>query len=452
MCKQGDLGDAKAALHSRRRASVGRVKHDCKAAGIDPSERISLACRLGLAGAGVGRSAGALQRSGRARRARTPLVPHIEELVAQALAPRAAVEPRLERPRAVEIARRAPPAGPPPNELVQAALWLHGLVEPPPHLIVVTMADRRRRGAAARRAARRSCRACSAAGSYRRVGVAAEAVRRRDQRGGGAAGVVRRAGADPARAAGGRRRRAQGAHPARRIVRPEVLVTGADGEVTQLFARRARRRQKFTASLRCRRAGATRSRSPARIASARRCWPTFPSTAACRRRPSWCAGQRRRAAQRGRASPTRPQAEAALASLVNADRARAGLAPLELDPRLVAGGARALRGHGDAPLRRPRLAVDGQRRRSPARGAGADAQLIARERRARLFARRGRARPHGEPRPPRQPPQPRGDAGRRRRGAGRSRRAACARSSSPSCSCARPRRCRRAASRRGRPS
>jgi hypothetical protein len=35
MCKQGDLGGAKASVHSVDKGDLGRVKRDCKAAGID---------------------------------------------------------------------------------------------------------------------------------------------------------------------------------------------------------------------------------------------------------------------------------------------------------------------------------------------------------------------------------------------------------------------------------
>ena len=34
-CKQGDLGGAKAAMHSVDSRDLARVKHECKAAGID---------------------------------------------------------------------------------------------------------------------------------------------------------------------------------------------------------------------------------------------------------------------------------------------------------------------------------------------------------------------------------------------------------------------------------
>ena len=35
MCKQGDLGGAKASLHSVDKGELSRVKRDCKASGID---------------------------------------------------------------------------------------------------------------------------------------------------------------------------------------------------------------------------------------------------------------------------------------------------------------------------------------------------------------------------------------------------------------------------------
>jgi uncharacterized protein YkwD len=48
------------------------------------------------------------------------------------------LDARLQR-AATEIARRMPQNGRPSNELVQAAMWLHGLVEPPPHLVALDM-------------------------------------------------------------------------------------------------------------------------------------------------------------------------------------------------------------------------------------------------------------------------------------------------------------------------
>src|SRR6185312_417615 len=78
---------------------------------------------------------------------------------------------RLEK-AAAELARRCPPDGRPSNELVQAALWLHGIVEPPPHLLVVGLTPG---GEAAlfEQLRARLPRALSE-GRFRRVGVAAQ--------------------------------------------------------------------------------------------------------------------------------------------------------------------------------------------------------------------------------------------------------------------------------------
>ncbi|MDB4964889.1 MAG: SCP-like extracellular [Myxococcales bacterium] len=76
------------------------------------------------------------------KRARPSLVESIDELVTKVAKRERRTEPhpdaRLED-AASEIARLAPERGPPPNELVQGALWVHGIVEPPPHLILATM-------------------------------------------------------------------------------------------------------------------------------------------------------------------------------------------------------------------------------------------------------------------------------------------------------------------------
>lgn len=74
--------------------------------------------------------------------ARPSLARRIDELVAKvARAERRSVpaaDARLDA-AATEIARNAPERGPPANEMVQGALWVHGIIEPPPHLVLATM-------------------------------------------------------------------------------------------------------------------------------------------------------------------------------------------------------------------------------------------------------------------------------------------------------------------------
>lgn len=74
--------------------------------------------------------------------ARPPLATRIDELVARMAKKERRVEPRPDvrlDSAATDIVRLVPASAPPANELVQGALWLHGIVEPPPHLILATM-------------------------------------------------------------------------------------------------------------------------------------------------------------------------------------------------------------------------------------------------------------------------------------------------------------------------
>jgi len=68
---------------------------------------------------------------------RAPVCARVEAL-AVSLDRQIMPDPRLAA-AAEDILARMPPGGRPGNELVEAALWLHGLVEPAPHLIVATM-------------------------------------------------------------------------------------------------------------------------------------------------------------------------------------------------------------------------------------------------------------------------------------------------------------------------
>ena len=76
------------------------------------------------------------------RGARSSLVEAIDALVVKTAKRERRTEPhpdaRLDD-AAAEIARLAPERGSPPNEMVQGAIWVHGIVEPPPHMILATM-------------------------------------------------------------------------------------------------------------------------------------------------------------------------------------------------------------------------------------------------------------------------------------------------------------------------
>ena len=78
------------------------------------------------------------RRRRRARRSAT----RIDELVARIAQEERRAEPRPDArldAAATEIVHVAPGDGAPPNELVQGALWVHGIVEPPPQLILTAM-------------------------------------------------------------------------------------------------------------------------------------------------------------------------------------------------------------------------------------------------------------------------------------------------------------------------
>ena len=260
---------------------------------------------------------------------RAPLVGHIEELVRK-LAPegkRPEVDPRLER-ATVEIARRAPKNGPPPNELVEAALWLNGIIEPPPHLIVVSMSDPREESALLDEL-RGQLPKIFSTGNYRRVGAAAELV-------GNQTNIVlalqesfvELQPVPRALPSGGEatlKGKLRGAY-----VRPEVLVTAPGGQVQPLFVAARNDVTQFTATLHCLEVG----RHQVEIVADDKFGPSvlanFPVDCGVPAPSELVAGQRLDDAPAMNAT----QAEAELGRLMNADRARAGLAPLELDPRL----------------------------------------------------------------------------------------------------------------------
>jgi uncharacterized protein YkwD len=73
---------------------------------------------------------------------RAPLATRIDELVARVAKKERRQEPRPDArldAAAGDLARAASESGAPPNELVQGALWVHGIVEPPPQLILTAM-------------------------------------------------------------------------------------------------------------------------------------------------------------------------------------------------------------------------------------------------------------------------------------------------------------------------
>jgi uncharacterized protein YkwD len=261
---------------------------------------------------------------------RAPLVRHIEELALKlagdAHRPPLKVDPRLEA-AAADIARRAPLSGPPPNELVQAALWLHGIVEPPPQLIVVSTlpgADE----APLLDVLRGQLPRILAAGGYRRAAAAAEPVG--DQIQVVVALQESYVELEPvprALPAGGAATVRGKLRPP--YVKPEVLVTAPGGQVTPLFVAARDDITKFQAAVQCLAVG----RHQVEIVADDRFGPTvlanFPVDCGVPA-PSQLVTVRQNDAPVHSAA----EAEAALFRLVQADRAHAGLPPLAADPAL----------------------------------------------------------------------------------------------------------------------
>jgi uncharacterized protein YkwD len=276
---------------------------------------------------------------------RHPLAARVEALVAQV-----AREERREPPRpdarlaeaALAILQRMPPDGRPANELVASALWLHGLVEPPPHLIVATIPDfsptatMGGRGFAAEEEAlvrelRAQLPSALRDGRYRRVGVAL------GPRGADAWIVVALQESaielDPVPRAlpnGGPTPLSGRLLPP--FERPEGFVTGPDGKVSRLSLGTDPRR--LSGTFHC---GPTRGRYQVELTGEDRFGPSVLANF-----PIYCG---REAPTTVEAAPARPEdrppmsaaaAEAEIARLVNADRARAGLPPLTVDANLAA--------------------------------------------------------------------------------------------------------------------
>jgi len=274
---------------------------------------------------------------------RHPLAARVEALVAQV-----AREERREPPRpdprlseaALTILEHLPGDGRPSNELVASALWLHGLVEPPPHLIVATIPDfapstPTRAFAAEEEALVRELRAqlptALRDGRYRRVGVAL------GPRGNDAWVIIalQESGVElepiPRALPNG------GPTPlVGRLVppfeRPEGFVTAPDGKVSRLSLGSDARR--IAGTFHC---GPARGRYQVELTGDDRFGPSVLANF-----PIYCG---REAPTTVEAAPTRAEdrpptsvaaAEAEIARLVNADRARAGLPPLTVDANLAA--------------------------------------------------------------------------------------------------------------------
>ncbi|HEY7956809.1 MAG TPA: CAP domain-containing protein [Polyangia bacterium] len=258
----------------------------------------------------------------------------IEELVVDEArrAHRDPVRPdaRLEA-AAAELARRTPPDGRPPNELVQAALWLHGIVEPPPHLLVVGLTPGQESTLFEQLRARLPH--ALAEGRFRRVGVAAQ------PRGNQVLVVLalqesslELAPVPRALPAGGQAPLVGKLLPP--LARPEAFVTAPDGKVSGLALGGDAHR--FRATFRC---GRERGRYQVELngddrfgAAVAANFPIYCGVPAPAGLPASLTAHPDAAGDFR--DPRRAERE--LDRLVNADRAKAGLAPLTVDERLAA--------------------------------------------------------------------------------------------------------------------
>jgi uncharacterized protein YkwD len=262
--------------------------------------------------------------------ARSRLVARIESLVDEVARARGRepprVEPRLER-AAGEIAAHVPPSGPPPNELVESALWLHGVVEPPPHLVVLSA------GAGGEAAMLDELRAQVArlveSGRFRRVGVAEQP----DGEGTRVVLALQESFLDlepvpralPSGAAASLRGRLLGPYQ-----HPEAFVTAPDGTVARLPL--GGDALCFDGAFRCGRAD---GRYQLELTGEDRFGPSVVANF-----PVYCgvpapSGIRLPPASAHEAPVADAHAaESQIAQRVNADRARAGVAPLAVDAAL----------------------------------------------------------------------------------------------------------------------
>jgi uncharacterized protein YkwD len=261
----------------------------------------------------------------------------------EALVDEVAHAERREPPRPDARLRRAaealalvtPPDGRPSNEQVQAALWSNGIVEPPPHLILAGMSPGGESGLTAELKAQLP-RALST-GRYKRVGAAAPEI---DGPHGKEIMVVIALLESSITVEPIARTMPPGGHASLRgelaapFERPEAFVTAPDGKVARLSLTGDARR--FATIFRC----AGLGRHQVEINGDDRFGATVLANF-----PVYCGaaapvGVPRIAADE-QAPPDAASAEKRLYDLVDADRRKAGLAPLERDDRL----AKIARGH-----------------------------------------------------------------------------------------------------------
>ncbi len=306
---------------------------------------------------------------------RPALEARIEALVAEV-----AGHERREVPRpdarlaraAEDLVRHTAPDGRPPNEQVQAALWLNGIIEPPPHLILANTSPGPDGEQAVLTELRAQLPRALSQGRYRRVGAATQRYGEQVlvlvalQESGIELSPLPRSlpNGGPTSLVGEVRAPFQ---------RPEAFVTGPDGQVTRLALEGDATH--FRGTFRC---GPARGRYQLELAAEDRfgasvlanfpiyCGVPAPSalppvTTAVRAEDKLADG---------------PSAEAAMVRLVNQDRAHTGLPALEVDARLtqIARGHSAdMQAHGFVGHVSPTTGSAADRFRR----AGVDAVLIA---------------------------------------------------------------------------
>ena len=265
-------------------------------------------------------------------RARPPLAARLGDLVRQVAAANGRPSPewdaRLEA-ALTELIRFLPASGPPPNELVQSALHLQGIVEPSPHLVVVSGGAGRDDALLAELQAKLP--SVLEQGRYRRMGVA----------------IFAPSPEAPSRILIGLQETFLALQPVSRqlpragsafldgkllppYAKPELFVTGPDGAVGRVEVA-ALGDGRFRAPFRC---GALDGRYQLEIVGEDRF-----GLAVLANFPIYCGAAAPSRLQAPVEPPARPWADAADAeaqvlALVNEDRARAGLRPLALDPAL----------------------------------------------------------------------------------------------------------------------
>lgn len=266
---------------------------------------------------------------------RAPLAARIAELVARVAKKERRTVPRPD-PRldavATDLVRTASDGASPPNELVQGALWVHGIIEPPPQFVLTAMAPGDEEGLL--RAIAADLPKVLAQGHYARVGVGLQAAKNGDTN------VVVAlqesfvdlepiARAQPLDAKVLLRGRLHDG-----LERPEAFVTSPDGRVVDRVLLGSDP-VRFGGTFRC---GPAKGRYQVELAGDGRFgatvvanFPVFCGVAA----PMTAQAAAPAGAGKDEAYTTAPAAEQAVWKLLNADRAHAHLPPLAWDAQLA---------------------------------------------------------------------------------------------------------------------